>query len=86
MKPEDVGVSQTTLVLGKHSGRHAVQNRCVELGYELSRYELDQIYQRMIRLADAQKTVGDDDLVAMIETVRVEETESESTAAGAKSA
>ena len=86
MKPEDVGVSQTTLVLGKHSGRHAVQNRCVELGYELSRYELDQIYQRMIRLADAQKTVGDEDLVAMIETVHVKETESESTAAGAKSA
>jgi len=86
MKPEDVGVSQTTLVLGKHSGRHAVQNRCVELGYELSRYELDQIYQRMIRLADAQKTVGDEDLVAMIETVHMEETESESTAAGAKSA
>ena len=86
MKPEDVGVSQTTLVLGKHSGRHAVQNRCVELGYELSRYELDQVYQRMIRLADAQKTVGDEDLVAMIETVHVEETESESTAAGVKSA
>ena len=86
MRPEDVGVSQTTLVLGKHSGRHAVQNRCVELGYELSRYELDQIYQRMIRLADAQKTVGDEDLVAMIETVHVKETESESTAAGAKSA
>ena len=86
MKPEDVGVSQTTLVLGKHSGRHAVQNRCVELGYELSRYELDQVYQRMIRLADAQKTVGDEDLVAMIETVHVKETESESTAAGAKSA
>ena len=86
MKPEDVGVSQTTLVLGKHSGRHAVQNRCVELGYELSRYELDQVYQRMIRLADAQKTVGDEDLVTMIETVHVEETESESTAAGVKSA
>ena len=84
MKPEDVGVSQTTLVLGKHSGRHAVQNRCVELGYELSRYELDQVYQRMIRLADAQKTVGDEDLVTMIETVHVEETES--TAVGVKSA
>ena len=40
----------------------------------------------MIRLADAQKTVGDEDLVAMIETVHMEETESESTAAGAKSA
>ncbi len=86
MKPEDVGVSQTTLVLGKHSGRHAVQNRFVELGYELSRYELDQVYQRMIRLADAQKTVGDDDLVAMIETVRAEQSEPESTAAGASSA
>ncbi|MBF85360.1 MAG: 2-isopropylmalate synthase [Acidobacteria bacterium] len=85
MKPEDVGVSQTTLVLGKHSGRHAVQNRCEELGYKLSRYELDQIYQRMIRLADAQKNVGDDDLVAMIEEVRAEQTELESKTAGATS-
>ena len=85
MKPEDVGVSQTTLVLGKHSGRHAVQNRCEELGYKLSRYELDQIYQRMIRLADAQKNIGDDDLVAMIEEVRAEQTELESKTAGATS-
>ena len=85
MKPEDVGVSQTTLVLGKHSGRHAVQNRCEELGYKLSRYELDQIYQRMIRLADAQKNIGDDDLGAMIEEVRAEQTELESKTAGATS-
>ena len=72
MKPEDVGV-QTTLVLGKHSGRHAVQNRCQELGYSLSRQALDQIYVAMIRLADAQKSVGDDDLVAVIEKVQAEQ-------------
>ena len=73
MKPEDVGV-KTTLVLGKHSGRHAVQNRCSELGYELSRYELDQIYVAMIRLADEQKSVGEGDLQAVIERVRAEQT------------
>ena len=83
MKPEDVGVSKTTLVLGKHSGRHAVQNRCEELGYKLSRYELDQIYQAMVRLADEQKMVGDDDLRAVVEKVRAEQAASEPSTAGA---
>ena len=83
MKPEDVGVSKTTLVLGKHSGRHAVQNRCEELGYKLSRYELDQIYQAMVRLADEQKMVGDDDLRAVVEKVRAEQAVSEPSTAGA---
>lgn len=75
MRPEDVGVPKTTLVLGKHSGRHAVQSRCEELGQQLSRYELDRIYQAMIRLADEQKTVGDDDLQKVINQVKAEQVE-----------
>ena len=75
MRPEDVGVPKTTLVLGKHSGRHAVQSRCEELGQQLSRYELDRIYQAMIRLADDQKTVGDDDLQKVINQVKAEQVE-----------
>ena len=70
MRPEDVGVPATTLVLGKHSGRHAVQHRLRQLGVELSRLELDRLYRRMIALADAQKTVSDAELVELIEAQR----------------
>ena len=63
MRPEDVGVPHTTLVLGKHSGRHAVQKRCEQFGLTLSRQDLDQIYRRMVTLADAKKHVSDDDLL-----------------------
>jgi 2-isopropylmalate synthase len=66
MRPEDVGVTQTTLVLGKHSGRHAVQKSCERLGLtSLSRRDLDEVYRRMITLADRQKHISDDDLRAI---------------------
>jgi 2-isopropylmalate synthase len=65
MRPEDVGVPQTTLVLGKHSGRHAVQKRCEQFGLTVSRRDLDEIYRRMIALADLQKHVSDDDLLGI---------------------
>jgi 2-isopropylmalate synthase len=70
MRPEDVGVPATTLVLGKHSGRHALQHRLQQLGAELSRLELDRLYRRMIALADAQKTVTDAELLNMITALR----------------
>ena len=69
MRPADVGVAQSTLVLGKHSGRHAVTQRCEQLGVELSRLELDRVYRAMIALADRQKTVEDSDLSAIIAEV-----------------
>ena len=72
MRPEDVGVPSTTLVLGKHSGRHAVQHRVQQLGLELSRLELDRLYRRMVALADQQKTVSDAELVKMIADLRQE--------------
>ncbi len=70
MRPEDIG-AESTLVLGKHSGRHAVKQRCVEMGHELTRFELDRVYREVISLADRQKTVSDDDVAAIIERVRL---------------
>jgi 2-isopropylmalate synthase len=70
MRPEEVGVPQTTLVLGKHSGRHAVQSRCEQLGVSLSRQELDQVYRGIIAIADREKTVSDRDLAQVVAQVR----------------
>jgi 2-isopropylmalate synthase len=70
MLPEDVGVPASTLVLGKHSGRHAVRHRCEALGIALSRLELDQVYSRVIALADERKTIDDADLTSVIAQVR----------------
>ena len=72
MSPADVGVPQTTLVLGKHSGRHAVKHRCDALGHALTRLELDQVYRLVIARADAQKTITDDDLVSVIQEMLLE--------------
>ena len=74
MLPEDIG-AESTLVLGKHSGRHAVKQRCVELGHELTRFELDRVYREVIKLADRQKTVSDDDVAAIIDQVHTAEGE-----------
>ncbi len=71
MRPEDIG-AESTLVLGKHSGRHAVKKRCEELGYQLSRFELDRVYREVIALADRQKAVGDGDMAAIISRVSAE--------------
>ena len=69
MKPEDVGV-ESTLVLGKHSGRHAVKKQCQDQGYELTRFELDRVYREVIALADRQKSVSAVDLSRIVETIR----------------
>ena len=72
MSPADVGVPSTTLVLGKHSGRHAVKHRCEAIGHTLTRLELDQVYRRIIALCDAQKSLTDADLLAVIQEVRLQ--------------
>jgi len=69
MRPEDVGVPKTTLVLGRHSGRHAVQKCCEQLGLKLSREDLDEVYRRMIALADVKKFVSDDELLVIASDV-----------------
>ena len=66
MRPEDVGVNQTTLVLGKHSGRHALRNRLAEMGHSLDEVELDKAFARFKELADRKKTITDLDLEALI--------------------
>jgi len=66
MRPEDVGVPQATLVLGKHSGRHAVQRRCEQIGCTLDRQTLDAVYRAVIALADREKIVSDGDLAAIV--------------------
>jgi len=71
MRPEEVGVPQATLVLGKHSGRHAVQRRCELLGVKIeNRQELDDIYKAVIAHADREKIVTDADLSALISRLR----------------
>jgi 2-isopropylmalate synthase len=69
MRPEEVGVPQATLVLGKHSGRHAVQRRCELIGITLERRELDVVYRAVIEHADREKIVTDADLSAIVARV-----------------
>jgi len=69
MRPEEVGVPQATLVLGKHSGRHAVQRRCEQIGYTLERRDLDQVYRAVIAHADREKVVSDRDLAHIVARV-----------------
>jgi 2-isopropylmalate synthase len=66
MKPEDVGVRDSQLVLGKHSGKHAVQDRAREMGFSLEAGELDEVMRRFKELADRKKRVFDSDLEAII--------------------
>jgi 2-isopropylmalate synthase len=65
MHPQDVGVPQATLVLGKHSGRHAVQRRCEQMGITLDRREIEMVYKAVIAHADREKIVTDTDLAAI---------------------
>ena len=67
MKPEDVGVSKTSLVMGKHSGRHAFRDKLESMGYELDDEELLDAFKRFKALADAKKHVFDDDIAALVD-------------------
>ena len=66
MDPKSVGVPESRLVLGKHSGRHALRNRCEFLGFNLSTDELDQVYQGFIALADCKKGVLDVEITDLV--------------------
>jgi 2-isopropylmalate synthase len=66
MTPQSVGVPDSRLVLGKHSGRHALNIRCEQLGYQFDRRALDDIYRRFVRLADKIKHVEDHHLLELI--------------------
>jgi 2-isopropylmalate synthase len=66
MTPESVGVPANNLVLGKHSGRHALALRYEELGFSLDQIELDSAYRRFTELADRKKRIYDQDLISLL--------------------
>jgi len=66
MRPETVGLSHSKLVMGKHSGRHALKVRLSELGFDLDEEELKQTFARFKDLADKKKTITDADLEALV--------------------
>ena len=84
MDPASVGVPEGRIVLGKHSGRHALKKRTEDLGYQLSREELEQVYRRFIHLADNKKGLMNDEITEVVELVLHSETQEEGvpTAAG----
>ncbi|HMD47650.1 MAG TPA: 2-isopropylmalate synthase [Bryobacteraceae bacterium] len=69
IEPHTVGVPETKLVLGKHSGRHALNKRATDLGFELNREELDVLYARFTAAADRKKGVRNEEIVALIHEV-----------------
>jgi len=74
MRAEDVGAPWNPLVLGKHSGRHAVQRRCAELGFHLDGDELVEVYRALMAIADERKTITDGDIRVVVSAVRREPT------------
>ena len=70
MTPESVGMPGDRIVLGKHSGRHALVHRFKQLGIEVSHDELDALYTKFTQLADRKKKVYDQDLISMVNTQR----------------
>jgi 2-isopropylmalate synthase len=67
--PKTVGVPETKLVLGKHSGRHALKSRCADLGFVLSKDELDAIYLRFTAAADRKKGLMDEEIAVIVREV-----------------
>ncbi len=76
MRPQDIGRASNKLVMGKHSGRHALAVRLKDLGYDLSGPELDKAFKKFKDLADKKKEVYDDDLMTLVtdEITQVQET------------
>ncbi len=66
MKPETVGISTNSLVLGKHSGRHALKAHIEEMGYELSEQDINVVFKKFKILADKKKRIQDEDIEALI--------------------
>lgn len=68
MRPEDVGLTETNIVMGKHSGRAALRSKLENLGFELGDNQLKDVFVRFKELADRKKEIFDDDLVALMST------------------
>jgi 2-isopropylmalate synthase len=67
MRPTDIGLSETNLVMGKHSGRAALRSKLRDLGFDLADNQLADVFVRFKALADAKKEVYDDDLIALMQ-------------------
>ena len=72
MRPEDIGLSESNLVMGKHSGRAALRAKLKELGYELADNQLADLFVRFKTLADRKKEVFDEDLIALMTDAQIE--------------
>jgi 2-isopropylmalate synthase len=66
MRPEDIGITQNNLTMGKHSGRAALRSKLKELGFDLADNQLNDVFVRFKALADRKKEVYDDDLIALV--------------------
>jgi 2-isopropylmalate synthase len=66
MTPQTVGMPSNSIVLGKHSGRHALAKRYEEMGYQLAKPEIERAYQLFTQLADRKKNIYDEDLIAIV--------------------
>ncbi len=75
MRPEDVGLTETNIVMGKHSGRAALRSKLENLGFELGDNQLKDVFVRFKELADRKKEIFDDDLVALMNTASDPESE-----------
>ncbi len=75
MTPESVGLHKSTLVMGKHSGRHAFKSKLAELGYELGDNAIEEAFERFKALADKKKEVFDEDIVALVDDEVIREHE-----------
>jgi 2-isopropylmalate synthase len=75
MKPEDIGLNKSNLVMGKHSGRHAFKAKLKDLGFEIGDNAIEEAFKRFKDLADKKKDIFDEDIVALVddEVVRVNE-------------
>ena len=75
MDPRDIGLSSGSLVLGKHSGRHAIKAKLQEMGYDLSEEEIGRVFERFKVLADKKKEIFPEDLEAIVaeEILRIPE-------------
>ncbi len=69
INPLSVGVPEAKLILGKHSGRHALNDRCQHLGYALNREELDLIYERFTALADRKKGLTNNEIIILVHDI-----------------
>jgi 2-isopropylmalate synthase len=80
IEPRSVGVPESRLVLGKHSGRHALAKRCEDLGCPLTRAQLDTMYERFTALADRKKGLRNDEIAALAREITLERQPSAATA------